>query len=166
MKHRHLQGINSETQNKVHGANDATEGCRREKNTRGRGMACAEPQTQWYVQNSTHKKGWDYETSLAVQWLRFCLPMQGVQVQPFSQGAKIPHASWPKKQNIKQKQYCNKFKKTLKMVHVKKVLKTKRGWDLWIQYSWKEGRWELRAWMEMQEKLGNWVFTWKDPISI
>ena len=24
-------------------------------------------------------------------------------------GAKIPHASAPKKQNIKQKQYCNKF---------------------------------------------------------
>ena len=27
------------------------------------------------------------------------------------QGAKIPHASWPKNQNIKQKQYCNKFNK-------------------------------------------------------
>ena len=26
-------------------------------------------------------------------------------------GAKIPHASWPKTQNIKQKQYCNKFNK-------------------------------------------------------
>ena len=26
------------------------------------------------------------------------------------QEAKIPHASWPKKQSIKQKQYCNKFK--------------------------------------------------------
>ena len=26
-------------------------------------------------------------------------------------GAKIPHASWPKNQNIKQKQYCNKFDK-------------------------------------------------------
>ena len=25
------------------------------------------------------------------------------------QGAKIPHASWPKNQNLKQKQYCNKF---------------------------------------------------------
>ena len=24
-------------------------------------------------------------------------------------GAKIPHVSWPKNQNIKQKQYCNKF---------------------------------------------------------
>ena len=28
--------------------------------------------------------------------------------------AKIPHASWPKNQNIKQKQYCNKFKKDFK----------------------------------------------------
>ena len=26
-------------------------------------------------------------------------------------GAKIPHASWPKIKNIKQKQYCNKFNK-------------------------------------------------------
>ena len=24
-------------------------------------------------------------------------------------GAKIPHASWLKNQNVKQKQYCNKF---------------------------------------------------------
>ena len=35
-------------------------------------------------------------------------------------GAKIPYASWPKKQNIKQKQYCNKLNKTLKMIHIKK----------------------------------------------
>ena len=27
------------------------------------------------------------------------------------QGAKIPQALWPKNQNIKQKQYCNKFSK-------------------------------------------------------
>ena len=26
----------------------------------------------------------------------------------------MPHASWPKKQNIKQKQYCNKFSKDFK----------------------------------------------------
>ena len=26
-------------------------------------------------------------------------------------GAKIPHASWPRNQNIKQKQHCNKFNK-------------------------------------------------------
>ena len=37
-------------------------------------------------------------------------------------GAKIPHALWTKKQNIEQKQYCNKFN-TLKMVHIKKSLK-------------------------------------------
>ena len=30
------------------------------------------------------------------------------------QGAKIPHASLPKNQNIKQKQYCNKLNKDLK----------------------------------------------------
>ena len=30
------------------------------------------------------------------------------------QGAKIPHALGPKKQNIKQKQYCNKFNKDFK----------------------------------------------------
>ena len=36
-------------------------------------------------------------------------------------GAKIPHASQPKSQNIKQKQYGNKFNKDLKkMVHIQK----------------------------------------------
>ena len=29
-------------------------------------------------------------------------------------GAKIPHALQPKNQNIKQKQYCNKFNKNFK----------------------------------------------------
>ena len=42
-------------------------------------------------------------------------------------GVKIPHAPWPKSQNIKQKPCCNKlnedFKK--KMVHIKKSLKKK-----------------------------------------
>ena len=46
-----------------------------------------------------------------------------VNTSPFSatgvglisgQEAKIPHASWPKNQNIKQKQYCNKFNKDFK----------------------------------------------------
>ena len=36
-------------------------------------------------------------------------------------GANVPHASQPKNQNIKQKQYCNKFNKDFKrMVHIKK----------------------------------------------
>ena len=40
------------------------------------------------------------------------------------QGAKIPHASRPKNQNIKQKQYSNKFsKRLLKWSTSKKYLK-------------------------------------------
>ena len=40
------------------------------------------------------------------------------------QGAKIPHASWPKNQNIKQKQHCNKFSKDFKSgPHQKNLLK-------------------------------------------
>ena len=46
------------------------------------------------------------------------------------QGAKIPHASRPKNQNIKHKQYCNKFNEDLKIgPHQKKKIfqKKKRG---------------------------------------
>ena len=32
------------------------------------------------------------------------------------QGAKIPHASWPKTQNIKQKQHFNKFNTDFKKI--------------------------------------------------
>ena len=38
---------------------------------------------------------------------------EGVGLIP-GRGAKIPHASGPKIQNIKQKQYCNKFNKDFK----------------------------------------------------
>ena len=37
------------------------------------------------------------------------------------QEAKIPHASWPKNQNIEQKQYCSKFNKHFKNGHIKKM---------------------------------------------
>ena len=78
---------------------------------------CAELQIQERV------RLWDFPGSPVVK----ILPSNaGGAGSTLSQGAKIPHASWPKKQNIKQKQYCNKFKKTLKMVHVKKVLKKKK----------------------------------------
>ena len=30
------------------------------------------------------------------------------------QGAEIPHALWPKNQNVKQKQYCNKYNEDFK----------------------------------------------------
>ena len=44
-------------------------------------------------------------------------------------GAKIPDALWPKNQNIKQKEYCKKFTKTLKMVHVKKKIFKKKKYN-------------------------------------
>ena len=44
-----------------------------------------------------------------------------------SWGAKIPHASWPKNQNIKkQKQYCNKFNKDFKNGPQQKKRKKKK----------------------------------------
>ena len=49
----------------------------------------------------------------------------GVGLIP-GQGAKIPHASGPKNQNIKQKQYCNKFNKDLKNGPHQKKNKIKR----------------------------------------
>ena len=45
------------------------------------------------------------------------------------QGAKIPHASWPKTQNIKQKGYCNRFNTDFKnglQQKKKKKLKNER----------------------------------------
>ena len=46
-------------------------------------------------------------------------------------GAKIPHAQRPKNQNIKQKQYCNKFSKDFKNgPHQKKILKKKKEWNM------------------------------------
>ena len=41
-------------------------------------------------------------------------------------GAKIPHALWTKKQNIKQKQYCNKFNTDFKNGPHQKRLKKKK----------------------------------------
>ena len=43
------------------------------------------------------------------------------------QGAKIPHTTWPINKNIKQKEYCNKFNKDFKMVHIKKNLKKEKN---------------------------------------
>ena len=59
------------------------------------------------------------ETSLVVQWLG------GVGSIP-GQGVKIPHASWPENQNIKQKQYCSKFNTDLKNDPHKKKRKEKK----------------------------------------
>ena len=42
------------------------------------------------------------------------------------QGAKIPHASGPKNQNIKQKRYCKKFNKDFKNGQRQKIFKNKK----------------------------------------
>ena len=68
-------------------------------------------------------------TVLAVQWLRFHLPMQGGGGGSIPrQGAQIPHALWSKNQKIEQK-YCNKLNKDFKNgPHLKKkIFKTKQG---------------------------------------
>ena len=49
-----------------------------------------------------------------VQWLRLRLPIQGTGVQS-------PDALRPKNQNIKQKQYCNKFNRDFKKKKRKKT---------------------------------------------
>ena len=72
-------------------------------------------------------------TSVAVQWLRLRRPV--VETSPSNagsagsipgRGTKIPHAWGPKTQNIKQKQYCNKFNKDFKNGRHQKILKQKQ----------------------------------------
>ena len=41
-------------------------------------------------------------------------------------GVKIPCALGPKNQNIKLRQFCNKFNKDLKVAHIKKIIKKKK----------------------------------------
>ena len=41
-------------------------------------------------------------------------------------GSEVPHASWPKSQNVKQEQYFYKFN-TIKMVHIKKKQNLKKN---------------------------------------
>ena len=52
------------------------------------------------------------------------------------QGAGIPHASQPINQNIKQKQYCNKFNKDFKNGPHQKILKTKKRPAQWLLWVW------------------------------
>ena len=51
-------------------------------------------------------------TSLMVQWLRLCLLIQGVRVRSLTQDLRSHIGA--SNQNIKQKQYCNKFSKNFK----------------------------------------------------
>ena len=68
--------------------------------------------------------------SWAIQWLRLCLSMQGVQ---FRYLVREPRSHMPcgqKTKNIKQKQYCNKFNKDFKNCPHQKSLKKnlKENW--------------------------------------
>ena len=68
-------------------------------------------------------------TSL-IQWLRLHLPMQGVQVLSLVRDLRSHMIGSPKNQNVKQKQYCNKFNKDFKNCphqKKKKILK-KHKW--------------------------------------
>ena len=64
------------------------------------------------------------ETSLTAQWMMTTSSSsaRGMGLIP-GRGAKLPHASRPKNQNIKQKQHCNKFNKELKNSPHQKTLK-------------------------------------------
>ena len=59
------------------------------------------------------------------------LPAQGTGSNP-GQEAKSPHVSRPKNQNIKQKQYCDKFNKGFENGPPKKILKTNKQKNLYI----------------------------------
>ena len=62
----------------------------------------------------------EFWTSIAVQWLRLRLPMQGVQVQSLVRKLRFHE----KIKHIKQKQYYNNFNKDFKSgPHQKKLLK-------------------------------------------
>ena len=58
-------------------------------------------------------------SSLGVQWLRPCLPKQGMCVQTLVCGAKIPHALRPKNQTQSKNNTVTNSMKSLKMVHTK-----------------------------------------------
>ena len=56
----------------------------------------------------------EMETFLEVLWLRLSLVIQGMRVRIPGWEARTPHVSWAKNQNIKQKQYCNRFSRDFK----------------------------------------------------
>ena len=67
-------------------------------------------------------------TSLVVQRLRFRLLVQGVWVRSPVGELRSHMPQGKKRQDIKQKQYCNKFNKDFKNgLHQKKIFKKKRS---------------------------------------
>ena len=68
-------------------------------------------------------------TSLMVQWLRLDLPKQGAWVQSLVREMRSHMPRGQKYQNIKHKQYCNKFNEDIKNGphKKKKILKKKNS---------------------------------------
>ena len=63
-------------------------------------------------------------TSLVIQWLILHFPMQESSGSIPGGGAKIPHALWPKNQNIKRSNMVTKINQDLiKMVHIRQIIK-------------------------------------------
>ena len=61
-------------------------------------------------------------TSLVVQWLRICLPGKGVWVQSLVVELRPHTPRRQNKRNIKRSNVLTNSVKTLKMVHIKKIL--------------------------------------------
>ena len=78
--------------------------------------------------------------------------MQGCVGLIPNRGAKIPPALWPKNQNIKQKQYCNKFRKDFKNGPHQKKKKKKSGEKLAGTQAVTTGHSQLAATRRMTEK--------------
>lgn len=65
-------------------------------------------------------------TSPVIQSLKALPPVQRCKADPWSLSYAIPHASGPKPQSIRHKQYCNKFDKGfIKGLHQKNLLKNR-----------------------------------------
>ena len=63
-----------------------------------------------------------------VQWLRLCLPIQGVQVQSLARELRSHIPQGQRVKNIKQKLYCNKFNKDFKKIIIKPEEAPSRKW--------------------------------------
>ena len=66
---------------------------------------------RWHIQRDFTKEQRDFPCGPVVETLPSNVGSAGLIPD---WGAKILYASWPKNQNIKQKQYCNKFNKNFK----------------------------------------------------
>ena len=81
-----------------------------------------------------------------VQWFKTLPSNEGGYTLILGQGAKILHVLWTKIQNIKQKQYCNKFNKDFKNDPREKFFKSYL-FKIFITY-------KLKKWKFIVVKLG------------